>query len=1026
MMKQVNIKIPFRMLALLLGLFLSVGAFAQITVKGHVKDSKGEDVIGATVRVAGTQTATVTDFDGNFVLKANQGATLSVSFVGYQTASVAAAPTVEVILQDDETVLNDVVVIGYGVAKKSDLTGSVSALKPDSKNKGVVVSAQDMLGGKVAGVNVTSYGGKPGGDARIRIRGGASLSASNDPLIVIDGVPMDNSKVGDDANPLATINPQDIETFNVLKDASATAIYGSRGSNGVIIITTKKGRLGQKKVNVSYAGSATVSMRAKSLDMMDAGTYRTLIGNVLGTESDAYSMLGTANTDWQKEIYRTALSHDHNITATGAVGQLPYRVSVGYTSQEGILKTSKYERFTGALNLNPSLLEDHLTLNLNAKGMYSMADLADEDAISAAVYFDPTQDPYSFTSSYHKNMLGSQMQQTLNNFGGFFEWPAGGAALNDSSWPYMKFKDATKNPLALLEYGKSNETVQTFVGSVDADYKVHGFEDLRLHATAGAEVAKGAKDNILNGAYPSDNGYYIGYTDNGNLKRNLLFNAYAQYYKDINKNNHFDIMAGYEWQHFYFSWDNSWKQYYQGTHNEFPGGLYKDTPDADEYESYLVSFFGRMNYVLANRYMLTATVRRDGSSRFAEHWSTFPSVALAWKIKEESFLKNSDAISDLKLRLGWGMTGQQDLASSDPAANNYIWIDKYKKGKGGNGLYPMVGDGTLYRTSSVNKDLKWETTTTYNAGLDLGFMDQRLTASIDYYYRNTKDLLNWAHLPALYGFMDEGYLNIGKMKNYGVEASISWKAVQTKDWFWSIDYNVTWNKNEITDLSGVSEGGKPVPTGDKIDISNKVLAHQVGYAANSFWVFQQAYDADGKPMENVVVDRDGDGQITSADKYLYKHIMAPVTMGLASRLEYKNWDLGFSLRASFGNYVYNSFQQGMRLTAPNALFYQDSYLANRITGTLGWNSDSDASKLTDYFVQNASFLKCDNITLGYSFDKLLKTADWDGLAGRVYATCSNVFTITKYDGIDPEVSSGIDSGMYPRPISFIVGLNLNF
>ena len=1021
-MKQVNMKIPFRMLALLLGLFLSVGAFAQqITVKGHVKDSKGEEVIGATVRVAGSQAATVTDFDGNFTLKANQGADITVSYIGYQTATAKAAPTLEIVLQEDQTTLSDVVVIGYGVAKKSDLTGSVTAMKPDAKNKGVIVSAQDMLGGKVAGVNVTSAGGKPGGDARIRIRGGSSLSASNDPLIVIDGVPMDNSKVGDNSNPLASINPQDIETFNVLKDASATAIYGSRGSNGVIIITTKKGRLGQK-LNVSYSGNVTVSTRAKSLEMMNADQYRTLIKDVLGEESNAYQMLGTADTDWQKEIYRTAVSTDHNVTVSGSAANIPFRVSLGYTSQQGILKNSDYSRYTGSVNLNPTLLKDHLTLNINAKGMLSKADLADEGAIGSAVFFDPTQDPYSFTSPYHKEMLGADEATTLKNFGGFFEWPSGGSSMNDSAWPFVKFKDATKNPLALLEFNDSKEKVRTFIGSIDADYKVHGFEDLRLHATAGAEVAKGSKTNCLPGAYPSDNGYYIGYTDNGNLKRNLLFNAYAQYYKDINKANHFDIMAGYEWQHFYFSWDNSWKQYYQPTHNVNPDGLFKDSPDRDEYESYLVSFFGRANYSLLDRYMVTATVRRDGSSRFYDHWSTFPSVALAWKIKNESFLKDVDALSDLKLRLGWGMTGQQDLASQDPAANNYIWIDKYKKGFGGNGRYAMVGDGTLYRTASVNKDLKWETTTTYNIGLDFGFNNQRFSGSVDWYYRKTKDLLNWAHLPALYGFMDEGYLNIGSLKNYGIEASLSWKAIQTKDWYWTLDYNITWNRNEITDLSGVSEGGMPVPTGDKIDIANKVLAHQVGYAANSFWVFQQAYDANGKPLENVVVDRNGDGQITTADKYLYKHIMAPVTMGLSSRLEYKNWDLGMSFRASIGNYVYNSIQQGMRQTAPNALFYQEAYLQNRIPNTLGWQSDSDASKLTDYFVQNASFLKCDNITLGYSFNKLFGVIE----NGRVYATCSNVFTITKYDGIDPEVQSGIDGGIYPRPISFIVGLSLNF
>jgi len=414
-MKQVNIQIPLRMLGLLLGLFLSVGAFAQIDVKGHVKDATGEPIIGATVRVDGTQTATVTDFDGNFVLKANEGADITISYVGYQNATVKAAPSVEVILHDDAELLNEVVVIGYGQVKKSDLTGSVTALKPDSKNKGLVVNPQDMLSGKVAGVNIISNDGAPGAGAQIRIRGGSSLNASNDPLIVIDGLAMDNEGVKGLSNPLSMINPQDIESFNVLKDASATAIYGSRGSNGVIIITTKKGRKNMKPT-ISYAGSATISMRQKSLDVMTGDEYRSFIKNMYGTESIPYRALGTASTNWQDEIYRTAFSHDHNVTVSGAYKTLPYRVSVGYTDQQGILKTSDFKRLTAALNLNPSFFEDHLTMNLNAKGMYAKTQYADGGAVSAAVYFDPTQDPYNFTSEYHKELLGGDLQKTLSNF----------------------------------------------------------------------------------------------------------------------------------------------------------------------------------------------------------------------------------------------------------------------------------------------------------------------------------------------------------------------------------------------------------------------------------------------------------------------------------------------------------------------------------------------------------------------------------------------------------------------------------
>ena len=1021
MMKQVNFRIPLRMLSLLLGLFLSVGAFAQITVKGHVKDASGEDVIGATVRVVGTQTATVTDFNGVFTLKANQGATITVSYVGYQTASVSAAPTLEITLQDDATTLNDVVVIGYGQVKKSDLTGSVAALKPDSKNKGLVVNPQDMLAGKVAGVNITSNDGTPGGGAQIRIRGGSSLNASNDPLIVIDGVPMDNNGVKGVANPLSMINPQDIESFNVLKSASATAIYGSRGSNGVIIITTKKGRKSQKPT-ISYAGSVTISNKIKTLDVMDGDQYREFIKNLCGTESEAYSALGTANTDWQDEIYRTAVSHDHNITVSGAVKDLPYRLSVGYTDQQGILKTSDFKRVTAALNLNPSFLEDHLTLNLNAKGMYARSQYADGGAVGAATSMDPTQDPYNFTSAYHKSLMGDNMASTLNNFGGYFEWPTSGTSLGDTDWAYTYERNATKNPIAMLNEVDEIAHSRSFIGSADIEYKIHGFEDLRLHATLGADISKGRQYRNATPAAPQ----YIYYGSEGKeqiTKRNLSVSTYAQYFKDFAEIHHIDVMGGYEWQRFWRSQLNDYVGYYQkGNIEHAPvGGNLQEAPHTPyefKTENYLVSFMGRLNYTLLDRYMLTATVRRDGSSRFKDHWSTFPAVALAWKISEEAFMKNLKVVSDMKLRLDWGKTGQQDVN------NDYAWIPTYSISTGTNGFYPVTGDGTLYRPNNYTPDLKWETTTTYNIGLDLGFFNQRLTASIDLYKRKTTDLLNYAPTIAMSAFRNRAWQNIGSLENKGIEATIGVKPIQTKDFYWTVDYNITYNKNEITDLSGVSADGSPVENGNiKIGTDKYLEYNQVGYAMNSFYVYQQAYDANGNAIENAVVDRNGDGQITPDDRYLYKKPAPDVMMGLSSRMEYKNFDFGFSLRANFNNYVFDNIMAGMTNNNPNEVYNSFHVLNNRPVDAAAENRYTYAvtAQITDRYVHNASFLKCDNITLGYSFEKL-----FDMLNGRAYFTCANVFTISKYDGIDPEIANGFDSQMYPRPRSFILGVNLTF
>ena len=1019
MMKQVNMKIPFRMLALFLGLFLSVGAFAQqiIAVKGHVKDASGEDVIGATVRVAGAQTATVTDFNGVFTLNVNQGATITVSYVGYQTASVAAAPTLEITLQDDATVLSDVVVIGYGVARKNDLTGSVTAIKPDEKNHGLITSAQDMMQGKIAGVNVTNGGGTPGGGATIRIRGGSSLKASNDPLIVIDGLAMDNQGIKGAANPLSMVNPNDIESFTVLKDASATAIYGSRGSNGVIIITTKKGRSGQAP-KVSYSGNISYSVKKKTLDVLDGDEYRAFIKNYYGADSEAAALLGNENTDWQEEIFHAAVSSDHNITVQGGLKNMPYRLSVGYTDQNGILKTSNFQRTTASVTLNPSLLQDHLKFNINGKFMYSHNRYANGDAIGDATRMDPTQPVFSTDPKY-------------KNYRGYWQWLDSGATLNDPSYSTMWNRNTVANPVSRLMEKNDRANSYDYMGNVEVDYQIHGFEDLRLHANASGDWANGQQDTDYANWGPS-NFYYGNSGYSYEKKYNMTFSAYAQYYKDFLKTQHFDIMGGYEWSHTKYQGDSYYAGLYpmstqqvitydDGTTAPAAGKVYNGKTSVWKSESYLVSFFGRANYIAFDRYMVTATVRRDGSSRFKEHWATFPSVALGWKINEEAFLKNVKWLDELKLRLGWGKTGQQD------GIGDYNYFATYNVNTTNvDGRYPIVGlndDGLLYRPDAYNSDLKWETTTTSNIGLDFSFFRNRVSGSVDYYYRKTTDLINDATVSAGSNFRNQVRSNIGSLENKGIEASLTVRPIQTENLQWEVTANFTYNKNEITELTG--EGDIVMTGGISAGTGNQCQAHAVGYPHHSFYVYQQVYDTNGIPLEGVYVDRNGDGTITTADRYFYKSPDAPYTAGLSSRLQYKSWDLGFGLRASFDNYVYWDKEAGYSNVSKR---YDSSfgYLQNVIPGAVERNWSTYDHALSDYFVHNASFLKCDNITLGYSFENLFNGGNYNGLSGRIYASATNVFTITKYDGIDPEVSGGIDNNMYPRPLTILVGLNLNF
>ncbi|TGY02362.1 TonB-dependent receptor [Bacteroides muris (ex Afrizal et al. 2022)] len=1010
-MKQVNLRICQTILTLMLGLFLSVGAYAQnITVKGHVKDALG-GVIGASIVEKGNATnGTITDFDGNFSLNVPKGATLVISFIGYKTQEVAAAPSIIVTLVEDSEMLDEVVVVGYGRTKKDDLTGSVTAIKPDELSKGITNNAQDMLVGKVAGVDVITSGGTPGSGAQIRVRGGSSLNASNDPLIVIDGLTIDNNTATGMSNVLAMVNPSDIETFTVLKDASATAIYGSRASNGVIIITTKKGKSGSAP-KVSYNGDMTISMIQKKYDVLDGDEFRALVNGMWGENAGTVG-LGDANTDWQDQIFRTAISHNHNVSISGGLKNMPYRLSVGYNSSDGIVETSWMRRANVGLNLSPSFFDNHLNLKVNAKYMYEKDRYADAGgAIGAALSMDPTQPVYFAADNPRSPFFGGYFQysQTPQNF--------------NSEWLYTNNPNAPQNPLALLKMKDTEAAANDFTGNIEADYKIHGFEDLHLHASYGGQYTESKQDDIIS-KYSYSNNYYGWNGVTQYYKYSITANAYAQYMKEIGAHN-FDVMVGAEESHYHRNGYN----YGQGT-DPYTGEAYnpssrKEQEWATHYS--LVSYFGRLNYTLLNRYMLTATFRADGSSRFHEdnRWGYFPSVAFAWKINEEAFMKDLTWWNEFKLRLGWGMTGQQDIGTDFGYVTHYTVSDSYAQ-------YPF-GDiyyGTM-RPSAYNPDLKWETTTTYNAGIDLGFLNNRITANVDGYYRETKDLLNTVTIPVGMQFGSVLTKNIGSLKNYGLEFSINAKPIVTKDFTWDLSYNIAWNHNEITDLVGGDDNFYQIVQSTNISRGNstRIQANKVGEPVNSFFVYQQVYDENGKPIEGMYVDRDGNGRIDDGDRYFYKKPSADVIMGLTTKFLYKNWDLSMSFRASLGNYVYYDFLSNRAVVSQSGL-YTNSTLHNTTPeavalGFTGVGAGND-NYLSDYFVRNASFLKCSNITLGYSFPALFKVGGHETCSGRAFVTAQNPFIISKYKGIDPEVSNGIDSNPYPRPFSIQIGLNLNF
>lgn len=858
------------LLMFIVGLFLSVNTFAQqIVVKGIVKDTTGEPIIGANVIVKGTTNGTITDFDGNFLLNANKGDIIIISFIGYRSQEAQAAASMNIILKDDTELLDEVVVIGYGSVKKDDLSGSVVAIKAEEMNKGAVTSPQELIMGKVPGLSVSQGDGAPGAGSTIRIRGGASLNASNDPLIVIDGIPVSNDAAPGTPNALATINPNDIETFTVLKDASATAIYGSRASNGVIIIQTKKGT--QDKIKVSYSGTFTAKDPYKRIETLDAQSFREVMQAQYpeGTAQSAdiqriLNVYPNQSTDWQDAIYQTGLSTDQNIGIAGKAGFMPFRISLGYNTEKGTLKTSKYERYTGAVNLSPKFFDNHLSVDINVKGTINKNRFADSGAVGAAAFFDPTKPIYD----------------EENRYNGYWNWGIVQGAQADL---------ATQNPLSLLYDRNNHGTTKRSLGNIQLDYKIHGLEDLHANLNLGYDVAKTTGRNFVNSNSVQSSldktftGLGQGNTWN-NLRRNHLLDFYMNYAKNIESiKSNFDIMAGYSWQHFYYAnhditysnptEDLGAKEGY--TYDENERHYIRDDHRRIPYENYLISFFGRLNYNFMDRYLLTATLRRDGSSRFSENnrWGLFPSAALAWTISNEPFMKATEnVLSKLKLRLGYGVTGQQEIG-------DYQYITSYSFSTNPNTTY--LGT-TLLKPNGYSPDLKWEQTTTYNVAIDFGFLNNRINGSIEYYQKHTKDLLNTISAAAGTNFINLITANVGKMKNKGVEANVNAIAIQSKDFTWEVGYNITWNDSKITKLTTTFN-----PDYQGIDAGTN-QKHQVGEMPGTFYLYQQVYDENGKPIQNAFVDRNNDGQITEADRYLtHKSPMAKVYMGFSSQFSYK-------------------------------------------------------------------------------------------------------------------------------------------
>ena len=980
------------------------------SISGRVIDETNQPLPGASVSVKGTDISTSTDLNGNFRLtKIKEGAvTIVVTFIGYDTFEKATniagtEQRLDIKLVPSSESLSEVVIIGYGTQRRADVTGAIATVTAKDFTKGQITTPEQLIAGKVAGVQITSNNGAPGSGSTIRIRGGASLNASNDPLIVIDGVLVDNNGISGAPNALALINPNDVESMNILKDASSAAIYGSRGSNGVIIITTKKGRTGKAQLN--FSSNVSVANTGNKVDILSADEFRNLVNTTTSelATPGMKALAGTANTDWQSEIYQSAVSSDNNLSLSGSAKNMPYRVSFGHLSQDGVLSTGNLQRTSLSVNMDPSFFRDLLKVKVVLKGSLSESRFADQGAIGAAASFDPTQ----------------PVQSGNDNYGGYWEWldPASTNGLRSLS---------PKNPMGLLGQKEDLSNVGRSIGNVQLDYTFPFLRDLRANLNVGYDISEGrgtiyvsedAASSLMR--FKDDAGVFRSgqFTQYQQTKTNTLFDFYLNYTKNLTGiKSRIDLMAGTSYQDYLtkaysyadFSVDGVKSP---GSDPSFP---------FDKPQNRLLSYYGRMVYALDNKYILTTTVRADGSSRLSPEgrWGVFPSAALAWNIGEEDFAKDSKILSNLKLRLGYGITGQQDGIS------NYSYLGNYSL-SGPTAQYELGGIFyNMYRPSAYNPKLKWEETTTTNAGIDFGFANDRITGSLDYYFKDTKDLLNVITQPAGTNFINEFIANVGNMENKGVEFLINGELIRKDNLSWNIGFNATYNKNTITNLTavddpnyiGVLNGGISGGTGNTIQI------HSTGYNRGAFYVYQQVYNAAGKPIEDTYVDRNLDGQITDKDLYRYKGPDAQVFLGFNSSVNYNRWNAGLVMRANLGNYVYNNVASSTG-TLRN-IFNPLNFLNNGSRDILETGFEGAGTRYfkSDYYIQNASFLKLDNVNIGYNVGKVFNNA----ANLRLNANAQNVFVLTKYDGIDPEINGGIDNNFYPRPRTFVLGLNLDF
>jgi len=980
---------------LFLFLLLPFSVLAQSTLSGVVLDkTSGQPLPGVNVVVSGSSKGVATDFDGKFQLsKVVKGDKIVFSFIGFKSETIVYSnqTSISVSLQEDANLLNEVVVqVGYGTVKKKDATGSITTVTTKDFNKGANVTAENLLNGRVAGLSINTSGA-PGSGSEIRIRGGASLSASNNPLIVIDGLPVDNNTSVGATSIISSINPATIESITVLKDASANAIYGSRASNGVIIITTKKGG---KNLEVEYNFQLGIGKKVNQVSVFSADEYRNIVrvrqNQIVAADPSTGvnlpNLLGTANTNWQDEIYKTAEMVDQSLTVKGSLfNKIPSRLTLGKTYQEGLRLTNQFERNTVGLAMNPSFLKDNLKVRLNAN--YSNEKNRFADGVEgSAIRFDPTQPVYAPANT---------------NYGGYFEYLAtpNGAPITNGPW----------NPVAQLMQTHDHGTYKRTYGNLELDYKLPFFPQVRAVVNVGYDNSTGDRlktvDRNSRSAYVNNVLRGVNETQS-ETKTNRLFDSYLVYNKSFSSLA-VEATAGYSYQKFQ-------RESYNSFNVLNPNA---EAPDVTTYgDQVLVSFFGRTNLTFKDKYLMTLTYRRDGSSVFSpeNRWGNFPSAALAWKLKEESFLKSSKLFSDLKLRLGWGVTGQQEMGDA-----RFLYLEPYSTGNS-NSQYVF---GTVPYSVAVpnfrNVNIKWEETTTMNVGLDFGFFNNRLTGSVEAFSKVSKNLLSYAAISDGSNFSNAGFQNIGSLSSKGVEVTLNAAIVKSTNFNWNVNFNATKFERRIDELalnSDILTGGIGGGTGGTIQI------HSQGYTPNSFYVFKQLYDVNGRPIQGAYADINGDGIVNNSDRYIKYNGDPNMTFGFASNFNYKNLDFSFNMRASLGNHIYNNINS---VSAYYSLVQNNTVLGNVPTSVLDTNFIQPGSLGTqsDIYIENASFLRMDNVTLGYSFPKWL-----DGKASlRISAGVQNAFVLTKYSGLDPEITNnGIDNTIYPRPRTLLFGANIKF